>query len=363
VTGDELLEGCVRHLTAVWDESLALFPYSTRVRDGRYVNDYSHPDAIRYSINSLLGLAESARAGRPGPTPADVGELTTSFLRRHEADIVTCADAGLVTVLLARYGAAEDPALPRSLGRLTLQLGRPVSELNMQDLAWALWGACAGVQAGVPGADELAQKAFGLITSNLVVASSQLPRHSTRRYRRDIVSFGSLVYFLRAMHEYAETADAPAAEALFERGVRYALGLQGPRGEWPWLMHGASGRIVDVYPVFSVHQDSMAMLFLLPARDRDLAGAAEAIPRSLAWCFGDNELGIEFYEPDPFVAYRSIERTERAPRLRRYARSLVPGFVGAEPAFGSGTVHLNPECRSYHLGWILYAWASRPTLA
>jgi hypothetical protein len=34
------------------------------------VNDYEHPDAIRYSINSLLGLAEAARAGRPGPSAA-----------------------------------------------------------------------------------------------------------------------------------------------------------------------------------------------------------------------------------------------------------------------------------------------------
>ena len=363
MNGEELLAGCVEQLTAVWDESLCLFPYSTRVRDGRYVNDYSHADAIRYSINSLLGLAESARAGRPGPSVGDVHELTTTFLGRHAQDIVTCADAGLVTVLLAQYGDPDDPALARALGRLTTQLRRPVAELNMQDLAWALWGACAADQAGRQGADELARTAFGVITSNLVVAASQLPRHSTRRYRRDIVSFGSLVYFLRALHEYAQTSGAPPeAEALFEHGARYALGLQGPNGEWPWLMHGASGRIVDVYPIFSVHQDSMAMLFLLPARDRGLAGVDEAIARSLAWCFGDNELGIEFYVPDPFVAYRSIERTERAPRLRRYVRSLVPGF-GARPAFGSGDVHLNSECRSYHLGWILYAWASRPRLA
>lgn len=228
----------------------------------------------------------------------------------------------------------------------------------MQDVAWALWGACAAERAGLAGADELARTAFGVIRSDLVVEATQLPRHSTRRYRRDIVSFGSLVYYLRALHEYGATSGSADADALFERGVQYALGLQGPRGEWPWLMHGASGRVVDVYPVFSVHQDSMAMLFLLPARDRGLAGAAEAVPRSLAWCFGDNELSIEFYVRDPFVAYRSIERAERAPRLRRYARSLAPSLRG-QPAFGSGNVHLNSECRSYHLGWILYAWAGR----
>jgi hypothetical protein len=353
----QLLAGSVEHLLGVWDESRALFPYSTKVVDGCYVNDYEHQDAIRYSINSLLGLAEAARVGRPGPSAAEVEALAAQFLARHEDDIVTCADAGLLTLLLAEYGEPDAPALARALGRLTTQLGRPVGELNMQDLAWALWGSCAGIRAGLPDATELGRTAFGLIRSSLVVAATQLPRHSTRRYRRDIVSFGSLVYFLRAMHEYAETVGDDDAEALFNRGVGYALGLQGPQGEWPWLMHAGSGRIVDVYPVFSVHQDSMAMLFLLPARDRGLPGAADAVPRSLAWCFGENELALEFYVPDPFVAYRSIERNERAPRLRRYARSLAP--ARGQATFGAGDVHLNPECRSYHLGWVLFAWAAR----
>jgi hypothetical protein len=172
------------------------------------------------------------------------------------------------------------------------------------------------------------------------------------------VSFGGLVYFLRAMHEYQQATGDEEAGALFERGVRLALDVQGSRGEWPWLMSGASGAIVDAYPVFSVHQDSMAMLFLLPALDRGVPGISEAVSRSLAWCFGENELAVDFYVREPFFAYRSIERVDRAPRLRRYLRSLVPS--SRSPVFGSSDVRLNPECRSYHLGWILYAWSGRP---
>ena len=77
-------------------------------------------------------------------------------------------------------------------------------------------------------------------------------------------------------------------------------------------MSGASGAIVDPYPVFSVHQDSMALLFLLPALDRGLPGTAEAISRSLAWCFGENELGIDFYVRDPSLPTgRSNASSER----------------------------------------------------
>src|SRR5438093_6782818 len=31
--------------------------------------------------------------------------------------------------------------------------------------------------------------------------------------------------------------------------------LQGPQGEWPWMIDVRSGNPLDVYPVFAVHQD------------------------------------------------------------------------------------------------------------
>ena len=121
-----------------------------------------------------------------------------------------------------------------------------------------------------------------------------------------------------------------------------------------------SGGSFDAYPVFSVHQDSMAMLFLLPAYDLGEPRTAEAIEQSLAWGFGANELGIDFYPRSPFLAHRSVERGERAPRPRRYARSLVYRVRPRPARFAQTGVHLNPESRSYHLGWILYVWAGRP---
>ena len=65
------------------------------------------------------------------------------------------------------------------------------------------------------------------------------------------------------------------------------------------------------------------MLFLLPALDAGVQGVAAAVGRSLDWCFGANESGIDFYRYDPFFAYRSIERADRSPRVRRYLRSLA----------------------------------------
>ncbi len=105
------------------------------------------------------------------------------------------------------------------------------------------------------------------------------------------------------------------------------------------------------------------MLFLLPALDEGIPGVRSAIERSLAWTFGANELGRPMYVDGPFRAFRSITRTDRFPRAGRYVRA-VRGIAFGQPAKsarGKG-VRVNEECRSYHPGWILYAWSSRPEL-
>ena len=356
-----LIDGCVENLRAVYDESLGLFPYSTLVVDGRFINDYSHPQTIRYTINTLLGLSEAARVGAGGVNQHEVDAMVATFLDRQVTRVQTCADSGLLLLLLCDYGDPESPIVADKINRLEgVVTGRTPDGLNMQDLAWTLWGACAAARSNTPQASRLASKAFALATSEFFDADSGLPRHTNHLYRRNIVSFGSLVYFLRAVHEYAARFADERAEEIFLNGVQRAIDLQGPAGEWPWMIGVHSGRTLDAYPVFSVHQDSMAMLFLLPANDRAAPRTSVAIKKSLAWSFGGNELSIDFYLSNPFYAFRSIERSEKAPRMRRYLRSRARVVARRPATTGGASVRLNPECRSYHLGWILYVWASRP---
>ena len=203
-----LLAGCVRHLHAVWNESTALFPYSTRLVDGRYVNNYDHPDAVRYTINSLLGLSAISRAGTHGVESSAVAASIGDFVDRQGTRVVTCADAGLLTLLLVEHDSAHGDLADAMLEGVRRHVSDPRS-LNMQDLAWGLWGACGAARAGVAGAEDVARAIFSAMRHDFVSTSSglKLPRHATSRYRRDIVSFGSLVYFLRAMHEFAVTFD------------------------------------------------------------------------------------------------------------------------------------------------------------
>jgi len=352
-----LLEGSVENLLASWSEALALFPFSSRLRDGAIVHDYANPIATRYTINSLLGLLEASRSGRLGISEGDVRALAEAFLRR-EAELVSLpADHGLATLLIAELDGLSDRLLTH-VGTLGEVLATPRS-LEMQDLAWILWGAAGASYAGAPGADDVVRRAFGRITSELVDEGSGLPRHTSARHRRNVVSFGALVYFLRAMHEAAQVLDDQRARDLFDSGVAAAVALQGPLGEWPWMIDCRTGIPFDAYPVFAVHQDSMAMLFLHPALDKGLPRADEAIARSVPWVLGANELLTPMFVERPFFAYRSIERVERAPRLRRYVRSLEGRAASPQAVTGASRIRINDECRSYHLGWILYVWSSR----
>jgi hypothetical protein len=354
-----LLAGSVENLLATWSAEHALFNFTSRMAGDRVVSEYRHEVTVRYTINALLGLLEAARNGVPGLSEDDARVLVEAFLAVGPDRIVLPADQGLLTVLLARLGATRATLAARAAeaGRL---LGAPGHRLNAQDVAWLAWGGAAAAAAGVATGRDVLRRGLERLEGELIEPATGLPRHTTSGYRRGLVSFGAVVYTLRALHEAASGLGDPRAAARFEQGVARVLTLQGRWGEWPWLVAPGSGRVVDRYPLFAVHQDSMAMLVLHPAADRGIPGAAAAAHRSLAWGFGDNELGADMYRGDPlFFAYRAIERAERAPRARRYARSLRP----SPHPVPARALRINRECRSYHLGWILFAWAARPEAA
>src|SRR5205823_2276774 len=100
-----------RYLDLTWCDD-ALFPYSTRLVDGRLVHDYEHPHTRRYTINSLLGLRDP--------------EKTEAFVELQLPLVTNPGDLGLAAVLLG--------------DRVPLDVAEPQT---MQERCWLLWGALA----------------------------------------------------------------------------------------------------------------------------------------------------------------------------------------------------------------------------
>ncbi len=354
---NDYCDAALDYLSHAHDARRALFSWSSRVdRHGEVTHDFAAPWSLRYTINSYLGLLEAERNGGPIVWLGPVGSAVERFLSACEPEIRNCGDHGLLLVLLAATDPSH-PAAERSRRRLehALASDEAAGRLDMQQLAWMLWGASAW--ATDEWAQTLARKIFDLIRRSFVDTDSGMPRHSPRRYRAHAVSFGSVVYFLRAMHEYGESFDSEEARELFGACVRRVLAIQGEDGAWPWMIDVRTAVPIDRYPIFSVHQDSMAMLFLLPAQRLGIPGTEAAIERSFLWNLGCNELETPILRDEPYAwFYRSIERTERWPRARRYLRGLGPR--AREYPARSPRVRLNRECRSYHPGWVLYVWSA-----
>jgi len=279
--------------------------------------------------------------------------MTLAFWRKNQRSIRSTGDLGLFLVHLSQ-GEADLALIDEVLRRVSTEAAQ-MKRANLQELSWVLWGTSLLAQR-YEGAERTARATIASISRDYA-AEAGLARHTTRRYRRNLVSFGSSVYYLRGLYEYGTAFGDDVALNRFALGVRKLIAAQGPLGEWPWMFDVRTAQPTDFYPVFAVHQDGMAMLFLFPALEIGIDGIQPAIDRSLSWAFGANELGIPMYQNDPFVAHRSIERDERYSRLRRYVRSVARSPKMTPATTGASRLRLNPECRSYHLGWMLFAWS------
>ncbi len=347
MTAPALLHRSAGLLREMYDEDLGLFAYSTRLRDGAYVHDFENPGRLRYTVNTLAGLVRTPNLGW------DVGGTVEAFVRRWSGGVTNPGDRGLLLRGLTEAG--HDAA--RGLAGELIATSAGDRRLNAQERSWCVLGLASHAAAtGNAASAEAAVKVAARMREELVAPGTALPSHERSRLRRGLTSFGAVAYYLAAQSEAGHgLGDAEAAGA-FDAGLAEVLALQGPRGEWPWFIDVRRRRVVDWYQLYSVHQDAMAMLFLLPALDRG-APVEDAIRRSYRWLFGQNELGVPMVSAEPFFIDRSIRRPRRFERARRFARGRL-SRARAEFA-PAARLEVNRECRSYHLGWILYAWAGR----
>lgn len=357
-----LCQGALSLLERVYDKDSALYPFTNWLRGREYRSVYDHPMTIRSTINCLLGLQEARRHAPEEPFLSSVDDQTRLFLARHRERVVIPGDLGLLLVLLAE-GHGDRTQATSTLERITAMVERPpaLRQLTVQDISWLLWGCVTAAGAGFAGTEQLSHQLFDVMTRHFCRRRGTLPSHRLTKGRFGIVSFGACTYFLRAVHDYAGWCDSSLARDLFDGALEAILAAQGPHGEWPWLLSTTDGRPLEVYPVFSVHQLSMCLLFLGPTAS--LPQVAPAVTSSIEWVKGENQLGIKMYQQDPFFIYRSFERRAVLPRAQRFARALsVAASRRRATLADNGRLFVNRESRSYELGWVLYTHSGNPGL-
>jgi hypothetical protein len=326
--------------------------------DRRFGDTVNRGESVRYTILVLLGLLRCATHDQRR-SPFDVDALHAAVVPHLDA-----MGVGDLSLLLWAQSRMRDQRAVTTLAALRARSSSDhvLARLDGMEAAWFVIGAVESHVAGTS-SRQLFERAYTHLQTRRS-PSSPLFRHTgLGRGRALLPNFATQIYTLLALAETAR--HALAADAAHQgRALADALiSLRLPDGGWPWLYHSEQCVVVEPYEVYSVHQDAMApmALFALSEALSDTQYARAAV-EGLFWCFGQNELGFQFYDVENRFAHRSIRRRGAAHSLNLWANGGLSGLLGSAARTHFGRTEINQTCRPYHLGWILEAWSGRQAL-
>jgi hypothetical protein len=346
---------CVARLRDCVDPESGLF--GRQIRDGSWAPTQG-TEAITSTAICLIGLT---RAGIPAGEvvdPSDIlGRTADSIGRQRYFGGLGLAFWAASTLrasapldLLARAGLDPDA------------LVKVIPGLTTMEVAWLVSGLLHVDHPRLrPAGDAALGELRGRLDSETLVfrhASAAAPlRH---RLRGRIANFADQVYPVQALAFAAIVQGSAELRMLADRCATRMAAAQGPLGQWWWHHDSKTGRVIERYPVYSVHQHSMA-----PMAFRCLSAAggqdhANAVSRSRTWLQA-NELGLDMTEAATGIIWRSIERDERGiAHLGQRVRIALARPASKEAA---PRLRLNREMRPYEWGWLLYSTAIEATPA
>lgn len=310
----------------------------------------------RYSAITLLGLAN-----HPDAAGAVLGQTRTGDLcDRLLQEVATVDNLGDVALTLWAGRALKHPNLDGALARLRAM--DPVGGTHPTvEVAWALAALCADDD---PLDGELRNKLAARLRSAFNPKASIFPHvlGDAESRRAHVACFADLVYPVHALSRYGRITGDRAALDTALQCARHFCAVQGDAGQWWWHYDVRTGRVIEGYPVYAVHQDSMAPMALLEVQDATGQSFAREIALGLDWLTAAPELkGGSLIDDHAGIIWRKVARREPA-KLSRYLQAAASGVhptlrvPGVQRILRPTTIDY--EDRPYHLGWVLYAWSN-----
>ncbi len=311
----------------------------------------------RYTAIALIGLAglkpKESRWVLHGQDPGDVCDRLLEDLKITE-------DMGEVALTLWAARALKRPTWPRALHRL-LSLQPHDGKWRTVEIAWALTALC--LPAAEPANRRMAGAIAGRLLASFETASGLFPHWPggawRPRLRGHVSCFADQVYPILALSYYSRVCGQIEALWTAKRCARQICRLQSPEGQWGWHYDVRSGKIIEQYPVYSVHQDSMAPMALEALAQSGGGDYSEAIRRGLAWLEHSPEINESLIDSKADLIWRKVARREPG-KLVRGVQAAVSRIhptlraPGVDFAFRPNRIDF--ETRPYHMGWILHAW-------
>jgi hypothetical protein len=357
-----LVETALTGLPRMLDPTTGVFAFTVRPSGpaGR---------SLRYTAITLIGLTAAARAGFE--TRLDLDRLVRGLADRRR-EITNPGELGLLLWCLSDYQEEAGPVHDDIIARIPTTPAR-LRGLTSTELGWLLSGLSRTAQVA-PGHAEAADKAHAVYaalranyteSTGLFCFGGRAGGMVRRQLRRQLGFFDNQVYGIHSGVDYYRAFGDRGALQMAERCFQQVLQAQGPLGQWAWHYNVNTGAVVDRYPVYSVHQHGMGPMALLAVADATGQGYDDALERSVAWVFGENELRRAMIDQDQGVIWRSIRRRIAHGKLIHVFKLLSltrmqgAGNRLADMVNTPGQLDVDMECRPYEFGWLLWAFARR----
>jgi hypothetical protein len=349
----------IRGLVPMFDAQRQLFCYSLKKTERGMVPEGLSP---RYTMMTLMGLHRLEQAG--GVSPIEI----TPVLQRLLANLDWVKDIGDLGVLLWLCALVAPECLAELEGRIELETAlvryRSAKRGDTMELAWFLTGLSNWVLACPEKLARLRTLAFDTFTMIKKNRGEQgffghLARDGSveGRIRGRIGSFADQVYPIYALTRFSQAyQEESAMQAALQCG-RGVCEAQGPQGQWWWHYDSLTGRVLEGYPVFSVHQHAMGPMTLFALGEAAKYDFTPWIYRGLRWINTENELGFNMEDNSAQVIWRCQFRPTS--QITTYLKAAFKTASKNTRYQERKDLQVLFECRPYELGWLLYAFAAR----
>jgi hypothetical protein len=313
--------------------------------------------SLRYGAITVLG---ALYLDEPTQSTLFGGETAAEFTGRLIRQLNHQSNPG--DIALVAWGAAEleHSDLPQVL-QLLLERSRTSCEGYTVEAAWGLsaLSAASRLVDVRKDAERECQRLLSIFSNDSGIFPHYTNLKAAPWYRSHVGCFADQVYPIQALARYSKVSGNELALKAASRCAEQICHLQGKDGQWWWHYDYRTGQVVEGYPVYSVHQDSMAPMALMDLYDAGGPDYAEAIRLGLSWMAGSPEVGRSLIDENNSVIWRKAARSDP----RKLVRKLKAGackWSRNSRLEGLGKIFppnaIDYECRPYHLGWILHTW-------
>jgi hypothetical protein len=344
----------LRSLITLFDEKAGLFSRSMTFDENGVF--HRQKTSEKRTIIALLGLHRLKASGET--LPFDLPSICDVVLRDTRW-VRSLEELGLLTWFIAECE-------PDRLRNLFSKFDFENALCNYSDGRQGYTRALAWFLAGIaharmvyprlfPDLTDLAVDTYHLLEDNQ--SESGLFGHATSSgLAQHLIcsrfgTFGDQIHPIYTLTVFAKAfqVEEPLASALSCGNAICAL--QGELGQWWFLYDKRSGRVLNRYPVFSMHQHGTAPVGLLSLGEATGQSFYEPIYRGLSWIMGANELGQDVRNEERTMIWDSLQQR----RLAKYCE-IAHSLVHIPSSLRPDQLNIHYEARPDHFGWLLYAF-------